>query len=39
MDTKDKILAAVFTILSIAINVTIIGGIIYIAYHFISKWW
>lgn len=35
----DLGIAAVFTILSIGINVTIIGGIIYIAYHFISKWW
>jgi hypothetical protein len=39
MDTKDKILAAIGTILSIVLNTVIIGGIIYILYHFITKWW
>jgi hypothetical protein len=39
MDTKDKILAAVGVVLSLALNVTIVGGIAYIIYHFITKWW
>ena len=39
IDTKDKILAAIGVVLSIGLNVTIIGGIFYILYHFISKWW
>jgi hypothetical protein len=39
MDTKDKILAALGVVLSIGLNATIVGGIFYILYHFISKWW
>jgi len=39
MDTQDKILAAIGTILSIGLNVTIVSGIGYIIYHFITKWW
>ena len=39
MDTKDKILAAVGVVLSIGLNVTIVGGIAYNIYHFITKWW
>lgn len=39
MDTKDKILAAIGFVLSLALNVTIVGGIAYIIYHFITKWW
>jgi hypothetical protein len=39
MDTKDKILAVIGFVLSLALNVTIVGGIAYIIYHFITKWW
>lgn len=39
MDTKDKILAALGVVLSLTLNVTIIGGFAYIIYHFITKWW
>jgi hypothetical protein len=39
MDTKDKILAAIGVVLSIGLNVTIVGCIAYIIYHFITKWW
>lgn len=39
MDTKDKILAAIGVVLSIGLNATIVGGIFYIIYHFITKWW
>ena len=39
MDTKDNIITIVSFILTLSLNVAIYGGIAYIIYHFISKWW
>lgn len=39
MDTKDKIVTVISFVLTLSLNVAIFGGIGYIIYHFITKWW